>query len=76
MGDTFSLPLYPLLIDMYKIILTPTAREECRTVLLAKSLVKVTHLAFLKTKSKVNGENRVASGGILLVNTKKKMSTE
>ena len=45
--------------------LRSTAREECRTVLLVKPLVKVTHLAFFKIKSKVNGENRVASGGIL-----------
>ena len=45
--------------------LRSTAREECRTALFVKPLVKVTHLAFFKIKSKVNGENRVASGGIL-----------
>ena len=47
---------------MYKMTLRSTAREECGTVLLVKPLVKVTHLAFFKTKAKVNGKNRVATG--------------
>ena len=50
---------------MYKMTLRSTVREECRTVLIVKLSVKVDHLAFFKAKSKVNGENRVASGGIL-----------
>ena len=42
--------------DMYNMTLRSAVRGDCWTVLLVKPLVKVTHLAFFKTKSKVKWE--------------------
>lgn len=61
---------------MYKMKLRSTAREECWTVLLVKPLVKVTHVVFFKTKSKVKWEKQSIVRWDFVVSTKKNMSTE
>ena len=55
---------------MYKMKLRSTAREECWTVLLVKPLLKVTHVVFFKTKSKVKWEKRSTVWWDFVVNTK------